>query len=97
MTDLFESAAEMAEERAGILEFEALLTREEAEKRGLLESEEWRHACEVRRVSNMPSLSARREYLASVESQRGKKSADKLRSDIQREWLARRVEMAGQP
>ena len=97
MTDLFESAAEMAEERAGILEFEALLTREEAEKRGLLESESWRHACEVRHVANMPSLSARREYLSSVESQRGKKSADKLRSDIQREWLARRVEMAGQP
>lgn len=45
----------------------------------------------------MPSLSASR----IPDQRRGvaarEKSADKLRSDIQREWLARRVEMAGQP
>lgn len=48
MTDMFAVAEEMAEERAAIMEFDGLLTRTEANRLGLLESERWREACEVR-------------------------------------------------
>lgn len=94
--DLFASAAEMAEERAGILEFDALMTREEAERLGKLESEEWRHACEVRHVVAMSSVSERREYLDLVEKRRGKTAGDRLRDAVSREWLVRRTDLAGQ-
>lgn len=94
--DLFAAASEMAEERAGILEFDALMTREDAERLGKLASEEWRHACEVRTVVAMPSAGQRREYLELVEKRRGKASGDRLRDAVSREWLARRTELAGQ-
>ena len=96
MNDLLTFAAEIAEERAAICEFDGLLTRSEAEKQGLLESERWRHACEVRQVMSIPSLAERRTYLSMVETQRGKEAANKLREDIQREWLNDRMKIAGQ-
>lgn len=92
--DLFASAAEMAEERAGILEFDGLLTREEAERLGKLESEEWRHACEVRHIVAMASVSERREYLGMVEKRRGKEAGDKLRDSVSREWLRQKERKA---
>ena len=54
MNDLFESINEIREERAAICEFDGLLTREQAEKQGLLESEQYRVACEVRKAMEMP-------------------------------------------
>lgn len=93
--NLLAAAAEMAEERAGILEFDALLTREEAERIGKLESEEWRHACEVRTVLAMKGSAQRREYLDMVDSRRGKVAGNKLRDAVSKEWLARRTELAG--
>lgn len=94
--DLFAAAAEIAEERAGILEFDALMTREDAERLGKLASEEWRHACEVRHVVAMASVSERREYLDLVDRLRGKEAGGRLRDAVSREWLARRTELAGQ-
>lgn len=94
--DLFAATEEMAEERAAIREFDGLMTRADAERLGKLESEEWRHACEVRHVVAMSSVSDRREYLDLVEKRRGKVSGEKLRDAVSREWLARRTELAGQ-
>lgn len=78
--------SEIFEERSAICEFDGLLTREEAEKQGLLESERWRKDCEIRYVMNLP-FAERRPYLNSVEKVRGKESADKLRNDVMVEWL----------
>lgn len=90
MNDLFTTAAEIAEERAGICEFDGLLTREEAERQGKLESEQWRQACEVRKALSMPLLE-RQEFLVDVEKKRGKKAADELRSFVQAEWFRRKA------
>ena len=49
-----EIAAEIFEERAGICEFSGLMTREQSEAMGMLESEKYRQACEVRTVLAMP-------------------------------------------
>ena len=77
---------EIFEERSAIAEFDGLLTRADAEKLGLLESERWRKDCEIRYVMNLP-FAERRPYLNMVEKVRGKEYADKLRNDIQAEWL----------
>lgn len=90
MNDLFSTAKEIAEERSGICEFDGLLTREDAEKRGLLESEQWRTACEVRHVLKMP-LAERRDFLTDVEKKRGPKAAEELRYLVQAEWLRRKA------
>ena len=90
MNDLFESINEIREERAAICEFDGLLTREQAEKQGLLESEQYRVACEVRKVLEMP-LNERREYLAKVDHARGKSSGQELRAQVQAEWLRRKA------
>lgn len=87
MTDLF---SEIYEERAAICEFDGLLTREEAEKQGLLESEQYRHSCEVRDILSRP-LMARRALLADIETRRGKDVADRLRSDMAKLWAERKA------
>ena len=87
MTDLF---SEIYEERAAICEFDGLLTREEAEKQGKLESEQYRHSCEVRDILNRP-LMERRSLLADIEQRRGKDAADRLRNDIARLWAERKA------
>lgn len=89
MNDLFD-VSEMYEERAAIREFDGLMTREEAERLGKLDSEAWRHACEIRWILKLPSLDERRAFFAKVESARGKAAADKLKADFQREWIARK-------
>lgn len=81
---------EISEERAGICEFDGLLTREQAEKQGLLESERWRVACEVRKVLEMP-LDERREYLSRVDQARGKSAGQELMAQVQAEWLRRKA------
>ena len=82
---------EIFEERAGIAEYEGLLTRDDAEKLGLLESERWRRDCEIRHVMNLP-FAERRPFLNSVEKVRGKEAADKLRSDVQAEWFRKKTQ-----
>lgn len=80
---------EIAEERAGICEFSGLLTREQAEAQGRLESEAYRHSCEVRHVIGL-DLNQRRDYLDRVEKVRGLASGSKLREDVRTEWMKRR-------
>lgn len=48
-------------------------------------TESFRHACEVRYVSGLPSNPARKAYLELVERARGKVAAQRLRLDV---WLA---------
>lgn len=86
--DLF---GEVFEERAAIREFDGLMTREDAERLGLLDAEEWRHACEVRYVLSMGSPSDRRGYLAQAENHRGVKAVKRLRDDVKKEWERRRA------
>lgn len=94
--DLFQSASEMAEERAAIREFDGLMTREDAERLGKLDAEEWRHACEVRHVLAMPSRLDRADYLKLVDSRRGKDAGQRLRDSVQREWVAQRASIAAE-
>jgi len=92
--DLFaETAAEAFEERAAILEFDGLLTREKAEELGLLESEAWRDACEVRYVARLPTRKQRVEYLEGVAKKRGQASADTLKVKVEKEFYAIRSEV----
>jgi hypothetical protein len=52
-------------------------------------SDEWRHECEARHIVDMPSLSARREYLAHVERKRGIEAANKLKNTVRLLWQAK--------
>ena len=81
---------EIREERSAICEFDGLLTREEAEKRGMLESETYRKSCEIRTVLDMPQAS-RAGYMDRVEKLRGAKAANELRESVRDEWLKRRA------
>lgn len=81
---------EIAEERAGICEFDGLLTREQAEAQGLLESEAYRNSCEVRHVIGL-DLNQRRDYLDRVEKVRGLVPGSKLREAVRTEWIKRRA------
>lgn len=76
---------EIFEERAAIVEFDGLLSKEEAEKQGALESEAYRHACEVRTIAEWP-LQDRRDYIDQVEKKRGKKSAESLKDSLLKMW-----------
>jgi len=48
--------------------------------------EQHRHECEVRMILSMGSKDQRRGHLVGIEKKRGKAAADRLRSDILREW-----------
>lgn len=82
--DLIET--EIYEERSAICQFDGLLTREEAEKQGKLASEEWREACEVRYICDMPTRKARVEYLSGVEKKRGQAAANRLKGLVMKVW-----------
>lgn len=90
MNSCDEIAAEIYNERAAICEYSGLLTREQAEAQGLLESEAWRHATEVSTVLAMP-FSERRPYLAMVEKQRGLVARQELAKSVNSEWLRRKA------
>lgn len=66
-----------------------LMTRDEAAANGALASEDWRHACEVRTVLEMPIVD-RREHFERVEKMRGMGAANRLRDDVCAEWERRR-------
>lgn len=76
---------ELFEDRAGILEFDAGMPREVAEKTAL----EHMHECEVRDVIKRyyPDGNAAKEYLDLCEKKRGKPAADRLRNEVLAEWL----------
>ena len=91
MIEQFEEAAkEVFEERAAIAEFDGLLTREEAEKLGLLASRRYLEDCEINEICNMPSLEQRKTYLAMIEKARGKAATDHIKNQLQREWMRRK-------
>lgn len=83
-------AAEIHAERAAICEHDGLLTREQAEARGKLESDEYRMACEVRTVLAMP-FAERKPYLQQVWLVRGMAARDVLARAVNLEWLRRKV------
>lgn len=88
-SDLFAVAEEIREERAAIAEHDGLLSREDAERLGLLEAERYREACEVRYVLTIHGSAARKAYLDACEKHRGKAAADKLRDAVRAEWNRR--------
>lgn len=49
-------------------------------------SEEWRHECEARAIAALPNLPARRAWLESVETKRGKPAADRIRETMKQLW-----------
>jgi hypothetical protein len=81
---------EVLDERSAICEFDGLLTREEAERQGLLESERYLADCEVRHVLRL-DFSKRKAYLDLVEVKRGLKPANELRDTVRKEWLRRKA------
>lgn len=83
-------AEEIREERAAICEYDGLMTREQAEAQGELESEAYRQACEVRYVLGL-SLIERQEYLDRVEKVRGVRAGGELRAAVRKEWLRRKA------
>ncbi len=68
----------------------ALITRADAERAGKTDSEEYREACEVRYVIDLPSIERRRAYLALVREKRGAGPADRLETLVRFEWERRR-------
>lgn len=53
--------------------------------------DDWRAECEARAVCDMPSISARRDYLEKVATKRGEAAVKVLKSDIARLWAVRRL------
>ena len=83
MTDLF-GQTEWREERAAILEFDAGIPRDEAERQADTMSEAYRHQCEVRSVAAMyreQGGEAVKAYLADCAKHRGAVAVVKLRAD----------------
>lgn len=54
------------------------------------DSEAWRHECEARAVMNMPTLEARRGYLAKVGAIRGAQARKLLEATIAEIWATRK-------
>ena len=55
-------------------------------------SEEWRHETEARTVLAMPSIEARRGFLALVEKKRGADARGALETTIRAIWNKRRAD-----
>jgi hypothetical protein len=62
----------------------ALLTYDQAKRRGLLASDEYRHACEVRTLARRPA-GYRKALLTEIEKLRGQPAANRLRRDLEDE------------
>ena len=84
------TSKEIYSERAGIVEHSGLMTREQAEAQGKLESEQFRMACEVRTVLAMP-FSERKTYLFMVGERRGKEAKEALSIGVRDEWMRRKA------
>jgi len=81
------TADEIYNERAGICEYSGLLTREEAEARGILESKAWIYACLLKTIHEMTE-SKRIEYYRHVTANRGEEVARKIKHDVGMYWIA---------
>jgi len=81
------TADEIYNERAGICEYSGLLTREEAEALGMLESKAWIYACLLKTINEMTE-SKRIEYYRHVTSSRGEELARKIKHDVGMYWIA---------
>jgi hypothetical protein len=62
----------------------ALLTYDQAKRRGLLDSDDYRHACEVRTLARRPARH-REALLTEIEKLRGVTAANRLRRDLEGE------------
>ena len=52
-------------------------------------SDAWRHECEARAISKLPSTGQRRAWLEDLERPRGKEAADRPRETIKALWAQR--------
>lgn len=50
------------------------------------QSEQYRHATEVRAIAIMPSLEARQERIAGIRKRRGDVAARRIEDDLRRIW-----------
>lgn len=85
-----ENEKEIFEERAAIFEYEAKMQRDEAHRKATEHIEKYRAECEARWVLNLKDKQARLNYIALVETKRGKISAQKLREDVLTEHFKRK-------
>lgn len=53
-------------------------------------SEDWRSECEARHVLTMPTVLARREYLAAIRKRRGDEAGAKLETLVRAVWAHNR-------
>lgn len=54
-------------------------------------SPEWRAECEARHVLTMPSIQARREYLAAIRKKRGDAAGQQLEDLVRAVWAHNRA------
>lgn len=82
-------AEELRNERAAIYQFEGMLPYQEAERRGLLDSEQHRISCQIRFACAL-SKNDRDQYWQLVERRDGKEYAEKLRELALQHWNEKR-------
>jgi hypothetical protein len=87
MEDFEIAAIEVEAERTGICQYEALMTREQAEAQGMLAAESYRFACEVSAVYSMDDQPS---YYKMVEEKRGNSARVRLEFAV-RDLLASEV------
>lgn len=49
-------------------------------------SPDWRHECEARAITALPTLAERRAWLADLERRRGHAAAERLRETMRKLW-----------
>lgn len=86
---ILEDAKEHGAERAAIYHFEGMIRYEEAERRGLLESEQHRISCQIRFACAL-SKNDRDRYWKLVEQREGKEAMEKLRELALNYWNEKR-------
>lgn len=86
---IIEDAEEHRKERAAIYQFEGMLSFAEAERRGLLESEQHRISSQIRFACAL-SKADRDRYWQLVERRDGKDYAEKLRELALQHWNEKR-------
>lgn len=90
MTDLFAAIqSDFREERAAILEFDAGIPRNEAERQADTMSEEYRHQCEVRSVAKLYREQGADEvtaFLNECRKHRPAEAVERLRVDAWGEY-----------
>ena len=86
---IIEDAKEYGKERAAIYQFEGMLPYQEAERRGLLDSERHRISSQIRFACAL-SKNDRDRYWQLVERRDGKEYAEKLRELALNYWNEKR-------